>query len=83
VVSLLEDAVATMAGELRQSFGAKVEVKYIDTDLDGLEAYPAVARVINTGCSFPIIFINGEPRLAGCIDIEAIRTMLAEGNPAD
>ena len=63
---------------MRQIHGEKVEVKYIDTDQTGLKSYPSVAKVIIMGYSFPVIAVNGEPRMAGGIDAEAIRTILDE-----
>jgi len=57
-----------------------VEVKYIDTDTEGLEAYPYIARVIRTGYRFPIISVNGQPRLAGGIDVEEIKKIVEEAS---
>jgi disulfide oxidoreductase YuzD len=64
--------------ELRQSYGEKVEVKYIDTDQTGLKPYPSVAKVIKKGYSFPVVAVDGEPRMAGGIDTKAIRAILDE-----
>lgn len=53
-----------------------MEVSYIDTDLTGLEAYPAVAEAVRRGNPFPIIVINGEPCAAGGVNVEAIRKII-------
>ena len=72
----MEDAVAELIKELSQKYGNKVEVKYTDTDQKGLGAYPRVGQVIRMGYSLPIIMINGEPRLAGGIDLKQIQAIL-------
>ena len=74
----LEESTVALGKELRQIHGEKVEVKYIDTDQTGLKSYPSVAKVIIMGYSFPVIAVNGEPRMAGGIDVEAIRNILDE-----
>jgi len=65
-----------LAKTLNQRYGNKVEVKYFDTDKKGLGAYPMVANVVRMGYAFPLVFINGEPRLAGGIDLEQIQNLL-------
>lgn len=64
--------------ELQNSHEDKVEVKYFDTDKDGLESYPLVRQAIEAGYPFPIIAVNGQPRLAGTINIEMIKKLLNE-----
>lgn len=71
-----KEATDALAVGLRKNYGAKVEVRYIDTDREGLGAFPEVAKVIRRGFSLPVIFINGEPRAAGRIELGAIRAIL-------
>jgi thiol-disulfide isomerase/thioredoxin len=72
------ELVERLAGELNSSYGAKVEVKYIDTELEGLEAYPVIDKVISAGYPFPITSINGEPKLAGAINLDSVKKLLDE-----
>ncbi|NLU49691.1 MAG: hypothetical protein GXX09_04680 [Syntrophomonadaceae bacterium] len=68
-----------LAKELSETYGEKVEVKYVDTREKGLRAFPLIARLTEMGYPFPIIAIDGKPRLAGAIDVEQIRAILDEG----
>ena len=67
-----------LTGELGKSFGDKVEVRYFNTDKDGIKNYPSVEQVIAHGYSFPIININNQPRLAGGVNTEKIKEMINE-----
>jgi len=73
-----EDSAADLARELKESHGERVEVKYIDTSSEGLDNYTQVLKLVQMGYSFPFIFIQGEPRMAGGIDIEKIKSLLDE-----
>lgn len=51
---------------------------YIDTQEKGLSNYPEVAEVVSRGYSFPVISLNGLPRLAGAINMDDIEQLLKE-----
>lgn len=74
----MEELVDRLAGELNDSHGEKVEVKYIDTDQSGLSLLPMISQVIEVGYPFPIIAVNGVPRLAGAINLDNLRKILDE-----
>lgn len=67
-----------MTKMLSGKYGNRVEVRYFDTDLKAPGAYPLIANLIQMGYTFPLIFINGEHRLAGGIDFEKIQDILDE-----
>jgi len=78
--SELEGEIGRLASDLKIAYGDKVAVKYIDTDQTGLGGYPMVSRAVQAGYNFPIIAVNGRPRLAGAIDLESLKEILAEEN---
>lgn len=67
-----------MENTLKESYGEKIEVNYIDTEKTGFKDYSLIARVIQMGYPFPIIAINGQPKFAGTIDVGQIREILGE-----
>lgn len=67
-----------LAAELKAQYGEKVDVKYIDTDQAGLNSYPMVSHVVQAGYNFPILAVNGKPRLAGGFDVASVREILEE-----
>ncbi|NPV89490.1 MAG: hypothetical protein HPY50_01785 [Firmicutes bacterium] len=60
-----------------KDFGDKVDVKFFDTNKDGIKN-SSVEQIISMGYSFPVININGKPRLAGGVNIEKIREIIKE-----
>ncbi|NPV89860.1 MAG: hypothetical protein HPY50_03680 [Firmicutes bacterium] len=62
--------------ELQESYGNKLEVKYIDTDQSGLKAFPVINKIVKAGYPFPITVIDGKPRWAGTISIDKVRRFL-------
>jgi len=58
---------AKMSEDLKQTYGDKVEVKYIDVDQAGLADYPVMNQVLQMGYPYPITLINGQPKFAGGI----------------
>lgn len=74
----LEKEASQLASDLKGQYGDKVNVKYIDTDQVGLSSYPMVSRAVQGGYTFPIIAVNGKPRLAGGIDFAPVREILEE-----
>lgn len=64
--------------ELLQAYGKKVEVDYINTSSEPLNSFPLISRVVQMGYSFPIIAINGQPRMAGGIDVNQVKNLLDE-----
>lgn len=76
----IEKEASLLAEEVKKQYGQLVEVQYIDTDQKGLSKFPMVSRVVQAGYSFPIIAVNGKPRLAGAIDLESLRQILDEEN---
>ena len=71
-----------MTDELKQQldaiFGKRVNVEFIDTKNGGLKDHPGVSRVVQMGYSFPIVTIDGQPRFAGGIDVNAIQSVIKE-----
>lgn len=67
-----------MSGELTASFGDKVEVKFVDVDKEGLDKYPVIGRVLQMGYPYPITLINGQPKFAGGILSDDIKTSINE-----
>ncbi|MGI6434467.1 MAG: hypothetical protein ACOX0F_03795 [Syntrophomonadaceae bacterium] len=65
-----------LAAELKKAYGEKVQVNYIDTTQTSLSSFPLIARVVQMGYSFPIIAINGQPRMAGGVDINQVKKIL-------
>lgn len=72
----VEEEVNLISQEIEKLYGQQVKVNYVDTDNLGLSKFPLVSRVIQGGYAFPIIAINGRPRLAGGIDLASIKEIL-------
>lgn len=73
-----EEDTAKISSELEKIYGEKVSVKYVDTDKEGLNEYPIMERVLSMGYPYPIILINGQPRFAGKIVLDEIKTSIEE-----
>lgn len=67
-----------MEKALKESYAEKIEVKYINTEKTGFTDYPLIARVAQMGYPFPIIAVNGQPKLAGVIDAQSVREIIEE-----
>jgi len=67
-----------LADDLQQSFGEKVDIKYVNADETGLDEYPLVSRVLQMGYPYPITVINGEPKFAGGIMTDDVKTAIEE-----
>ncbi|MEN6350709.1 MAG: hypothetical protein ABFD08_15105 [Syntrophomonas sp.] len=74
----LEKEANQLAVDLKGQYGDKVEVRYIDTDQVGIAKYPMVSRAAKAGYTFPIVAVNGKPRLAGGLDLSSVREVLKE-----
>jgi len=74
----LQEIADKLTGDLKEAYGDKVEVKYIDADKTGLANYPLVSRVLQMGYPYPITVINGEPKFAGGIMAPDIKTNIDE-----
>lgn len=74
----LEKEAELLAFKLKEQYGDKVEVNYIDTDQVGLNGFPMVSQAVRAGYSFPMVAVNGKPRLAGGIDFASVQEILAE-----
>ncbi|NLC07511.1 MAG: hypothetical protein GX755_06075 [Syntrophomonadaceae bacterium] len=70
------ETTAVLARELAQSFGAGVEVKFIDTKDKGIQEYAQLWPLLRNGYRFPFVFIKGEPRMAGGISVEKIKELI-------
>lgn len=73
-----EAEVKKLAEELGTSYGDKVEVKFVDVDKEGLGNYPLMSKVLQMGYPYPITLINGEPKFAGGIMGDEIKTSIDE-----
>lgn len=67
-----------MTNELKQVYGDKVEVKYIDVDQVGLEKYPIMNQVLQMGYPYPVTLINGQPKFAGGIMTTEVKQLIDE-----
>lgn len=65
-----------MTTDLKQAYGDKVEVKYVDVDKEGLGNYPTMQQVLQMGYPFPITLINGAPKFAGGIMTNEIKQVI-------
>ncbi|HWP95683.1 MAG TPA: hypothetical protein VN426_02455 [Syntrophomonadaceae bacterium] len=74
--SEVEKEVKLISQEVEKLYGQQVTVNYVDTDVLGLSKFPLISRAIQGGYSFPIIAMNGRPRLAGGIDLATIKEIL-------
>lgn len=68
-----------MERALLERFGAETLcLEYIDTGGINLARFPEVEKVIRAGYPFPVILVNGSPRLAGGISAEAISEIVSQ-----
>lgn len=63
---------------MQESYGDKVEVKFVDVEKVGLDKYPIMTQVLQMGYPYPITLINGEPKYAGGIKINEIKQIVEE-----
>jgi hypothetical protein len=70
--------VEKLTGELKELFGERVEIKYVDADKEGIDNYPILDRVLRMGYPYPITLFNGEPKFAGGIMTGEIKDTLEE-----
>lgn len=68
----------TLREQLESAYGERVKVVFIDTQKSSLNSYPSIAQVVQMGYGFPIVSIDGQPRLAGGIDLEAVKAIIDE-----
>ncbi len=68
----MEEEVRKLEEILQESYGDKVEVKYVDLEKEGMDKYPLINQVVERGYPYPITVINGEPRFAGAIMVPEI-----------
>lgn len=71
------DSYEDLVKELKQSFGNGVAIKYIDTDVKGIQN-DKCRQLVEAGKPFPITVINGEPCIVGGIDSKLARRFLDE-----
>ncbi len=64
--------------ELQEEYGEQIEAKYVDADQVGLASYPKVKNILTMGYRYPVILINGQPRLAGALNLEQIKGIIEE-----
>ncbi|MEA4925993.1 MAG: hypothetical protein VB084_11855 [Syntrophomonadaceae bacterium] len=72
------DLTAQMTKELKEVYGEKVEVQYVDVDQAGLDKYPIMKQVLQMGYPYPITLINGQPKFAGGIMTPEIKQLIEE-----
>ena len=72
------DLTTKMTDELKQVYGDKVEVKYVDVDLVGLDNYPVMQQVLQMGYPYPVTLINGQPKFAGGIMTTEVKQLIEE-----
>jgi len=72
----VEEEFEGLRQELKKTFGDSVEVKYFDTDVTGMDEKGYCRQIIEAGYKFPVTVINGQPRIAGAINVPLIREYL-------
>jgi len=72
------DLTTKMTDELKQVYGDKVEVKYVDVDQVGLDNYPVMKQVLQMGYPYPVTLINGQPKFAGGIMTTEVKQLIEE-----
>jgi|GEM_PF-300186 len=70
------DLTHQMMGELKEVYGDKVEVKYVDVDEVGLDNYPVMKQVLQMGYPYPVTLINGQPKFAGGIMVTEVKQFI-------
>ncbi len=54
-----------------------LDFEFIDTGIN-IQNYPQVQQIIQAGYSFPVIVVDGNPRLAGGMPIDAMIQIISE-----
>ncbi len=72
------EAATKLFDDLKQAYGDKVEVKYVDVDKEGLGDYPVMNQVLQMGYPYPITLVNGAPKFAGGIMVNEIKQIIDE-----
>lgn len=68
----------TVRVALVEKFGpGTLEFEFIDTG-ENLTNYPQVQQIIQAGYSFPVIVVDGNPRLAGGMPMDAMMQIISE-----
>jgi len=62
---------------LKENFGDKVDVKFVDVSTDELKDYPKIVSILPR-VRLPLTVINEEPRFHGGISAEVISNALQE-----
>ena len=70
--------VEKLAADLKESFGDRVELKYVDADKEGLADYPVMQRVLQMGYPYPVTLVNGQPKFAGGVQAGEIKSSIKE-----
>ncbi len=74
--STVKEQVEDLKQEMRKTFGGSIEVKYIDTNTEGMDENGFCQKILDKGYSYPITMFNGQPRIAGAVNIALIRQSL-------
>lgn len=72
------DQTEKLAENLKEEFGDKVQVNYVDVEKTSLKDYPVINQVLQMGYPYPITLINGEPKFAGGIMLPEIKSIIDE-----
>lgn len=67
-----------IADILKERYGNKVTIEYVDIFAVNLNDYPQVIAAIKDGFDMPIITFNENPRLSSAINLEDIIKVLEE-----
>jgi len=68
-----------LGNRLAKYYGDAVQVQYVDVFSPQMQAHPSVVRILNMG-SYPLPFVavDGKPKFAGQISVEAISAELEQ-----
>ncbi|MCL5961224.1 MAG: hypothetical protein M1358_18275 [Chloroflexi bacterium] len=69
----IEKQVRDLGTTLARYYGERVRVEYVDVFSAAMSAYPEVTRLIaQRRLPLPLVSVNGEPKLAGGLPLDAI-----------
>lgn len=79
----LSEQVADLEAKLQQHYGTLVQVEYMDSLSQEAQAYAGVLKLIEErGFSLPLVVVNGQPKLAGGLPLDAISEEVEKCDPS-
>ncbi|MDD4802236.1 MAG: hypothetical protein PHF24_04755 [Syntrophomonas sp.] len=72
------DLTNQMTLDLKNTFGDRVKVNYVDVEQVGLDNYPIMKQILQMGYPYPITLVDGQPKFAGGIMIDEVKGIINE-----